>query len=272
MRQKPKLGQNFLSDQSAARRIADGLGDIDTSTVVEIGPGHGAITGLLAPRAGRLICIELDRSLAAELRFRFRDHPNVEIIEADILSVDLTAMRQSGSKLRVIGNLPYYITSDILLHLCTHADAIDMAVVMMQREVADRVAAAPGSRDYGVLSVSVQRHADASALLTLPPSAFSPPPDVFSTVLHLRMQDRSNQLGSIDAKTFTRMLRSVFAQKRKTLGNNLRAAGYSPAQIQAACAKAGTDQDVRAEALSLLQFAALYHVLCANPNRSENAE
>ncbi|WP_419806282.1 16S rRNA (adenine(1518)-N(6)/adenine(1519)-N(6))-dimethyltransferase RsmA [Terriglobus sp.] len=261
MKHKPKLGQNFLIDESAARRIADALGDVHNETVVEIGPGHGAITALLAPRTGRLICIELDRSLAAELRFRFRGAPNVEIVEADVLTVNLSALRQNAAKLHVIGNLPYYITSDILLHLCRHANAIDTAVVMMQREVADRVAAAPGVRDYGVLSVSVQRHADVNTLFTLPPSAFSPPPEVFSTVLHLRMRDRSAGLGEIDDAAFTRMLRAAFAQKRKTLGNNLRAASFSIDQIGAACVAAGITPNLRAEALTLEQFAALYHAL-----------
>ena len=260
-KRKPKLGQNFLVDAGAARRIADALGDVGGETVVEIGPGHGAITGLLAPRAKRLVCVELDRSLAAELRFRYRDASNVEILEADVLSVDLSALRGGQEKLRVIGNLPYYITSDILLHLCRHAGAIDTAVVMMQREVADRVAASPGSRDYGVLSVSVQRHADVGALLTLPPEAFHPPPEVFSTVLHLRMVDRSVDLGPLDEADFTRMLRIAFAQKRKTLGNNLRAAGYAAPQIAEACRAAAVTPDLRAEAVSLGQFAALYRAL-----------
>lgn len=266
MKHKPKLGQNFLTDASATRRIVDALGEIQAETVVEIGPGHGAITSLLAPQAGRLLCVELDRSLAAELRFRFRNSPRVQIIEADILSVDLSALRPETGKLRVIGNLPYYITSDILLHLAKHADSIETAVVMMQREVADRVAAAPGSRDYGVLSVSVQRHADVSSLLTLPPEAFSPPPDVFSTVLHLRMRNRSDELGELDDAGFTRLLRSAFAQKRKTLGNNLRSAGYSAEQIRAACDRAGITPDLRAEALSLPQFATIYHALVGSPS------
>lgn len=261
MKRKPKLGQNFLADDNAARRIVDALGDLSAQTVVEIGPGHGAITSLLAPRAGRLICVELDRALAAELRFRFRDAANVTIVEADILTVDLSSLQQDGPPLRVVGNLPYYITSDILLHLCTHAQAIDTAVVMMQREVADRVAALPGVRDYGVLSVSVQRHADVSALLTLPPKAFSPPPEVYSTVLHLRMRDRTEELSITDDAAFHALVRSAFAQKRKTLGNNLRAAGHSSEAVQRACATANVSPELRAEALTLVQFAHLTRAL-----------
>ena len=268
MRRKPKLGQNFLVDENAARRIVDALGDISDSTVVEIGPGRGAITGILAPRAKRLICVELDRSLAAALRFRYRDAPHVEILEQDILHIDLSELQGEGPPLRVIGNLPYYITSDILLHLCAHAGAIQTAVVMMQREVADRVAATPGTRDYGVLSVSVQRHSEVSNLFTLPPEAFVPPPEVFSTVVRMTMQDRSAELGigQDDDTAFLKMLRSVFAQKRKTLGNNLRAAGYSAAQVREACEQAGVAPELRAEALSIPDLAGLYGSLRTQAN------
>lgn len=259
MKRKPKLGQNFLVDDHASRRIVEALGDITEQTVVEIGPGHGAITNLLAPLAKRLICVELDRSLAAELRFRFRERTNVEIVEADILTVDLAAFRSGDDKLRVIGNLPYYITSDILLHLCQHASAIELAVVMMQREVAERVAASPETRDYGVLSVSVQMHADVSDLMTLPPEAFSPPPDVYSTVLRLAMHARLQEFGIANEAEFTRLLRAAFAQKRKTLSNNLRAAGLTSAQVQELATASGLRPDLRAEALTLRQFADLHH-------------
>lgn len=258
---KPKLGQNFLVDDAARHRIADALGDVSTTTVIEIGPGHGAITGLLAERAGRLICVELDRALAAELRFRFRNNERVEILEGDILKTDLTALLPVGQKAQVVGNLPYYITSDILLHLCAHADSLDTAVVMMQREVAERVAAVPGTRDYGLLSVSVQIHASAAALLTLPPEAFSPPPEVYSTVLRLDFESRLNELGIHDGKAFTNFVRTCFQQKRKTLGNNLRTADVNIETIVQACASVGISAGTRAEDLSLPSFAALYHAL-----------
>jgi 16S rRNA (adenine1518-N6/adenine1519-N6)-dimethyltransferase len=262
-RKKPKLGQNFLVDDNARHRIANALGDISHSTVLEIGPGHGSITTILAERAHRLVCIELDRALAAELRFRFRNHPNVEILEADILDTDLTNLVGSDSKVSIIGNLPYYITSDILLHLAEHAAVIDLAIVMMQREVADRIAAHPGTRDYGLLSVTVQMSASANALFTLPPEAFNPPPDVYSTVLRLQMHSRYAELGVADPAAFTRFLRTCFAQKRKTLSNNLRAAGDTPNTIETACAVAGVPSSARAEALTLSELAALYRSLAA---------
>lgn len=260
---KPKLGQNFLVDDTARHRIADALGDVSARTVIEIGPGHGAITSILAERAGRLVCIELDRSLAPELRFRFRNHPHVEIVEADVLKTDLSALVPAGKKAMVVGNLPYYITSDILLHLFAHSTRLDVAVVMMQREVADRVAAVPGTRDFGLLSATAQMYAQANTLFTLPPSAFSPPPEVYSTVLRLHFAPRFEELGIADPMGFDRFLKGCFQQKRKTLSNNLRAAGSSPRQIEEACKAAQVDPGMRAEALPLDRFAALFLALDA---------
>ncbi|MGI4758928.1 MAG: 16S rRNA (adenine(1518)-N(6)/adenine(1519)-N(6))-dimethyltransferase RsmA, partial [Janthinobacterium lividum] len=215
-----------------------------------------------AERAGKLICIELDRALAAELRFRFRNHENVEIIEADVLKTDLSALAvPAEEKLLVIGNLPYYITSDILLHLFAHSAVLELAVVMMQREVAERVAAVPGTRDFGLLSATAQMYAEASSLLTLPPEAFAPPPDVYSTVLRLRFQSRFAELGVTDPAGFDRFLKGCFQQKRKTLSNNLRASGYTPLQIVSACTAAELDPGSRAEALPLSDFAQVFRAL-----------
>ena len=258
---KPRLGQNFLIDDQAHRHIAEALGDTTTRTVIEIGPGHGAITTLLAPRCRRLILIELDTHLAAELRFRFRDNPAVEVIQADILKVDLPALLPLGETADVIGNLPYYITSDILLHLFAAARHLRRAVLMMQREVADRVAASPGVRDYGLLSATAQLYARIDRLFTLPPSAFSPPPDVHSTVLRLEFAPRFAEL-AVDPAGFDTFLHHCFAQKRKTLRNNLRAASYPPATLQAAWPP-GIPPEARAESLTLEDTAALYRHLQA---------
>lgn len=258
---KPKLGQNFLVDDNARHRIADALGDVADRTVVEIGPGHGAITTILAERAKTLICVELDRSLAPELRFKFRNHPNVEIVEADILKTDISALVPAGEKALIVGNLPYYITSDILFHLCRYENAIELAVVMMQREVAERVAAVPGHREFGLLSATVQMHAQVANVFTLPPEAFSPPPEVYSTVLRMRFQSRFAELGIRDAVAFDRFLKACFQQKRKTLGNNLRAAGYDADTIAAACTSSEVSAATRAEAMSLTDFAAMFGAL-----------
>jgi len=261
MTRKPKLGQNFLVDASASHAIADAVGTVVDRTIIEIGPGHGVITSILAGRCKRLVAIELDRALAAELRFRFRDQPHVEIVEADVLEVDLGTLVPPGETADVVGNLPYYITSDILLRLFVAGGqgVLTRAVVMMQREVADRVAAAPGVRDYGLLSATAQMNARVEKLFTLPPTAFSPPPDVFSTVLRLEFAPRFLELG-VDAAGFDKFLRASFAQKRKTLANNLRAAGYSVAQLQAAW-PAEIPLQARAESIALEPMAKLYRTL-----------
>ena len=265
-RPKPRLGQNFLVDAPARRAIADALGDIHDRTVIEIGPGHGAITTLLAPRARRLILVELDRALAAELRFTFREAPHVQVLEADFLATDLAALIPPGETADVIGNLPYYITSDILLHLfaAARASLLGRAVLMMQREVAERVAAVPATRDYGLLSATAQLHARTDFLFTLPPTAFSPPPEVFSSVVRLSFAPRFADL-QVDPAAFDAFLRKSFAQKRKTLRNNLRAAGLSAIAIQSAW-PSSLPPEARAEALPLEAMAALHRAL--NPELS----
>jgi len=229
--------------------------------VVEIGPGGGAITEILSRRAGRLVAIELDRELALRLRVRFAEMPSVEVIGsdvgADVLSVDLAALRRDDEPLLVVGNLPYYITSDILLRLFLFHATISRAVVMVQREVADRVAAVPGTRDYGLLSATAQLYARVERVLTLPPSAFQPSPEVHSTVLRLTMRPRFAELG-VEPEEFIGFLKLCFAQKRKTLGKNLRAAGFDPGQVVAALEAAGIAPMARAEELGLEAMAGLW--------------
>lgn len=260
-----KLGQNFLIDENATLRIANSLGDTQSRTVVEIGPGHGAITAHLAPQCARLHCIEFDPSLARELQFRFRNDPHVTVHQADILKTDLSTLAEPGQTLDVIGNLPYYITSDILLHLFAAARAhlLRRAILMTQREVAQRIAAPPGSSDYGALSAVTQLHATVTELFTLPPHAFDPPPDVHSTVFRLDFAPRFTQLG-VPFEGFNRFLRATFAQKRKTLGNNLRAAGYTAPQLTAAW-PAALPQQARAETVPLDLLAQLYRSLESVP-------
>jgi 16S rRNA (adenine1518-N6/adenine1519-N6)-dimethyltransferase len=266
---KPKLGQNFLIDEDACARIAASLGDVSGRTVAEIGPGHGAITNLLAPHCARLHCIEFDPALARELTFRFRNDPHVTIHHADILQTDLESLLPTPysllpASIDIIGNLPYYITSDILLHLYTFArrGLLARAVIMMQREVAQRIAALPGSSDYGPLSAVTQLHATVTELFTLPPNAFNPPPDVYSTVLRLDFTPRFAEL-AVDFDGFNRFLRASFAQKRKTLSNNLRNAGYSATQLAAAWPETVPPQ-ARSEELPLEAMATLYRALNAS--------
>ena len=250
-------------DDAARHAIADALGDVSRRTVIEIGPGKGAITEILAGRCEHLIALELDRELAPALAKRFADRPNVQIIEADVLETDLGELAPPNRTADVIGNLPYYITSDILLQLFAAGNAgrLSRAVVMMQREVAERVAAQPGVREYGLLSATAQMSARVETLFTLSPGAFSPPPEVYSTVLRLEFAPRFKEL-AVDAEGFGGFLKLIFAQKRKTLSNNLRAAGYDPASLASAW-PAGIPQQARAESLALEQMAEFYRSLRA---------
>jgi len=263
---KPKLGQNFLNDTAAVERIANALGDLSGSTVVEIGPGAGAITGALAARAAHVLAVELDHELAAHLRLQFPPE-KVTVVQQDVLHFNFAAASDAaGHRLRVAGNLPYYITSQILLKLAASHASLDRAVLMVQREVADRITASPNSRDYGLLSVTVQMYGPADPIFTLPPSAFTPPPDVHSTVFRWRFAPRFQELG-VDETSFPRFVRTAFAQKRKTLANNLRAAGFSSSLAASAMARAAIDSHVRAEALPVEALAALWHALEAeNPS------
>jgi 16S rRNA (adenine1518-N6/adenine1519-N6)-dimethyltransferase len=259
MASKPKLGQNFLRDEQAIERIVAALGEIGDRTVVEIGPGQGAITELLAARAGRLIAVELDAVLAANLERRFAEKLTVQ--RQDVLTFNFTAAAEEAKgKLLVVGNLPYYITSPILLHLAGHAAAIERAVVMTQREVAERVTAEPGSREYGLLSVTMQLYGKTQTLFTLPPGAFSPPPEVYSTVFRWSFAPRAAELG-VEERSFIALLKQCFQQKRKTLGNNLRAAGYESAVVTHACERAGIVTSARAETLTVEQFAGLWRAI-----------
>jgi len=271
---KPKLGQHFLADDSYALQIVDALGDVSQHTVLEIGPGRGVLTSLLAKRARRLIAVELDRVLAAQLRLRFGMFTNVEIIEADILSVDVDSLfgpkpglRRPGIEFRpdpvkIVGNLPYYITSDILLRLFEYAKYFETLVLLVQREVADRIASKPGSSEYGLLSATAQLYARVEKLFTLPPGAFAPPPKVHSTALRLTIAPQQQQLGLVDGQVeaFINFLRLSFSQKRKTLWNNLKS-GYPEQLLRAALAGSRIKPTTRAETLSLAESAALFHAL-----------
>ena len=269
-KRKPKLGQNFLTDHSAAKRIVDAVGDISNRTVIEIGPGRGMLTDLLVRRARKVIGIELDHILAAQMRMRYATLSNVEILESDFVTVEWQSMvgRRPGplhdlrptqpETVDIVGNLPYYITSDIVLRILREHASIGRAVIMVQREVADRVVAEPGSRDYGLLSATAQLYARVEKLFTLPPGAFNPPPEVHSSVVRLTMAPRAEDL-QVDPEAFEELLKLAFAQKRKTLANNLKSS-YGVKSI-AALKTAGVRADARAEALTLDKMAAVYRAL-----------
>jgi 16S rRNA (adenine1518-N6/adenine1519-N6)-dimethyltransferase len=273
VKRKPKLGQNFLADHSAAKRIVDALGDLSNRNVIEIGPGRGMLTDFLVRRSRKVIGIELDRVLAAQLRMRYATLKNIEILESDFVTVEWTSMvgRRPGplhdlrptqpETVDIIGNLPYYVTSDIVLRILEEHESIGRAVIMVQREVADRISAEPGSRDYGLLSATAQLFARVENLFTLPPEAFDPPPEVYSSVIRLTMSPRVAEL-QIDPKAFQAMLKLAFAQKRKTLASNLKGQ-YEDKAIRSALKEAGVRPDARAEAVPLDRMAAIYRALKA---------
>ena len=253
---KPKLGQNFLNDTQAVERIANSLGDLTGRTVVEIGPGAGAITGALAARAAHVLAVELDPALAAHLRTQF-DPARVTVLNQDVLHFDFAAAAAvAGHPLCVVGNLPYYITTDILLKLFSAGDRIEHLVLMVQKEVADRITAAPGSRDYGLLSATAQMYGTVQKLFELGPESFDPPPNVRSAVFRMKMQPRFDEL-HVDEPGFIAFLKVMFAQKRKTVSNNLKLA-YDKAVAKAALARAEIAPTTRAEAISLEDMARLY--------------
>ena len=268
---KPKLGQHFLASDSYALQIVDALGDSSQSTVLEVGPGRGVLTSLLAKRVRRLIAVELDRVLAAQLRLRFGMAPNVEIIEGDILAIDFDSLfgpkpglsrpgiEFKPAPVKVVVNLPYFITSDILLRLFEYAKYFESIVILVQREVADRIAAKPGSSDYGLLSATAQLYARVEKLFTLPPGAFEPPPKVHSTALRITLQPRQEQLG-VAGDEFIDFLKLSFGQKRKTLWNNLKVK-YEVSSLKAAMADAKVKPSARAETLTLEESAALFRAL-----------
>jgi 16S rRNA (adenine1518-N6/adenine1519-N6)-dimethyltransferase len=268
---KPKLGQHFLANDAAAVRIVDALGDVSQATVLEIGPGRSALTDMLARKARRLIAVELDRVISAQLRMKFSMQPNVEIIEGDFLKIELdtvfgakpgslrTGLNFAPEPARVVGNLPYYITSDILLRLLEYHRYFSIIVIMVQKEVADRLAASAGSRDYGLLSATAQLYGRVEQLFTLPPSAFSPPPKVHSSVVRITIKPKLESL-RVPEDEFIAFLKLCFGQKRKTLWNNLKT-GYDEDALRAALAKSGVKPTIRAEALPLEKTAALFRAL-----------
>lgn len=248
---RPPLGQHFLTRESILERIAAAVCPDPEPLVIEIGPGRGALTAHLAARAGRLIAIELDAALAEGLRARFAGRRHFEVIQADVLEVDLA---QWGPAV-VAGNLPYYITSPILDHVLGMTPDLVRAVFLMQKEVADRLSAAPGSRDYGYLTVRTAFHASARTLFSVPASAFSPPPKVESAVVELVPRAPDEDLPVDNGAKFLEFVGRCFRQKRKTIRNNL--AGAFPREAVDACPEAG----LRAEQLTLDGFADLYHRL-----------
>ena len=261
-RPHPPLGQHFLADARLRQRILEELICHAEDSWLEIGAGHGEMTVGLAETGAAVVAVERDPKLAAALRARLAGFPRVRVLEGDILTTSLAALaRETGvTRWRVYGNLPYYITSPILQHLFAAIELVADIQVMVQREVAERLAARPHSRDYGYLSVLAQFHARPEILLPVPRGAFRPPPQVDSVLVRLEPPGESAALGVADAETFLRFVGTCFRMKRKTLFNNLRGL-YDPERVRAALAAAGVEPRARAEELTLGDFARLARLL-----------
>jgi 16S rRNA (adenine1518-N6/adenine1519-N6)-dimethyltransferase len=260
---RQRLGQHFLAGEAWQKRILATLPRGSDDVWIEIGPGHGEMTRLLAAKGRRVIAIEADPRLAENLeqsvRARPDEWPGVEIVAADVLTLDLGKF---AARFRVYGNLPYYITSPILHQLFGYANQIASIHVVMQLEVAERVVASPGRRAYGYLSAACQFFARQELALRIPPGAFRPPPKVTSALVHMAMPGEGPSLGIADPPRFLDFIQLCFGHKRKTLRNNLRDKA-SAGSINDALVACGLRPDARAEQLSLAQFAALFAALSA---------
>lgn len=264
---KKSLGQHFLVDERVLDKIID-ASDLDASTgVLEIGPGMGALTERLADRAGRVLAVEIDGRLIPILKELFADRPQVTVVHGDALKVDLKELmvRHLGSARRysVVANLPYYATSPILMRLLEERLPLDRIVVMIQKEVADRIMAEPGTKEYGSLSVAVRYFADVFWVCSVPRNCFVPRPQVDSAVISLRI--RREPLVSVrNEDLFFRVVRAGFFQRRKTLANALSAAffgGKGKADLGNLLKEMGIDPNRRGETLTLEEFARLSDVL-----------
>ena len=251
---RKSLGQHFLTDKSILTRIADALHLTGKETVIEIGPGRGALTDLLVERAGRLIAVEVDRALIPILRERYAKRGHVIVLEADVLTLTLGEIAQGP--FRLVGNVPYYITTPILFHALEPPRA-DVSVFLVQKEVAERVVAAPGSKVYGALSVNVQALAVPQLLFKVPASAFRPAPKVESAVL--RVTPRAEPLVSADRETrFKQFVVACFGLRRKQLVRVVRTVRSLDAERAAAVVSAaGLDAEARPETLSPAEFVRL---------------
>ena len=250
-----KYGQHFLSDPRILEGIVDALGPAPSDTVVEIGPGRGSLTDILVERSGRLIAVEIDRALTEDLQKKYRDRSNVEIVQGDVLETDLHAL--AGPDFLLIGNVPYYITTPIVFK-ALEAPIPRRSVFLVQREVAERMAAKEDTESYGALSVNVAAVANTEQVMSVPASAFKPPPKVESAVI--RLTPRSVPLVSAESLPgFRTFVQAAFGQRRKQMQRALRTVrGISAEEARRVLERAGIDPAARPEVVSPEAFGRLY--------------
>lgn len=266
IRARKALGQNFLVDRNVIARIADAVDIGPEDRILEVGPGKGALTELLAARCARLVAVELDTRLVPVLRREFSGNQRVEIVHDDILKLDLRSLlaAEGAGPWKVAANLPYNISTPVLFKFLDHMDLFSRLVLMLQKEVGDRLAASPGTKDYGTLSVFFQLHFNVARELIVRPGSFHPVPKVDSVVLSfVPLEKPREEVG--DERYFRRMVKGAFSMRRKTLWNCLKGAdlGLSGEQLAEALETCGIDPGRRGETLSLGEFAALSRAMIA---------
>lgn len=276
------LGQNFLKDQAVVQRIVAESNISDNDIVFEIGPGTGALTDFLIKKAGYVIAVEIDKYLMPRLTNRFSGKTNITIINADVLDLDFRAGIQSAvsgagidagifekfEKIRVVANLPYYITTPIIMKLLEEMPQSVEMTFMVQKEVALRMSAKPGGKTYGSLSVAVQYYCRPEILFIVPPESFNPKPDVDSAVIRLSPYEHP-AVETLDKEFFFKVVRAAFGQRRKTLANALHNSGVAKIgkeEITDLLVKIGIDVNARGETLTIQQFAVLANEICKNLN------
>ena len=261
---RKKYGQNFLVDRHILDKILAAAAIDSGDLVIEIGPGIGTMTRHLAARAENVVAVEIDRQLIPILRETLADYANVAVIHGDIMKMSLTELVSGGAPIKVVANLPYYITTPLIMALLEAPLPIDSITVMVQKEVAARMRGGPGTKDYGALSLAVQYHARMEIIAAVPPSCFIPQPKVESAVIHLTKHPAPPVAVTDEALLFA-LIRAAFNQRRKTLANALANAESLAAVTREAVARAlrgmGLDEAIRGEALTLAQFAGLANIL-----------
>ena len=264
-----KLGQNFLIDADIVRGIVDAADIRPGDRVLEIGPGIGTLTQGLAEAGAEVTAVELDKKLPAVLAKTLEGYDNVRIVPGDILKVNIPEI-MGPEPFKVAANLPYYITTPIIMTLLERRLPISRLVTMVQKEVADRMVAVPGTKAYGALSVAVQYYTQPHVELDVPPRSFIPAPDVDSVVIVCDVREKP-PVETADEKLFFRVVRASFGQRRKTLNNALKGAGFDKELIRQVLPAAGIDGSRRGETLSLAEFAAIANAMHMNKISGENA-
>ena len=255
IRTQKKLGQHFLVDETVVRRIAESLELKPDVPVLEIGPGIGTLTQFLAMTGARVTAVELDRRCIEIMGTTLKAYDNIRIVQGDVLTLDFAELMGEGP-FQIAGNLPYYITTPIVMKILEGNVPAEKMVFMVQKEVADRMVSGPGTKDYGALSVAVQYHTAAVKLFEVPSAAFMPPPAVDSAVI-LCTKRTQPPVDVPSAKLFFRVVRAAFGQRRKTLANALQGGGFSREEVTAMLQETGIKGERRGETLSLDEFAAL---------------